>query len=189
MPPKPKFTEREIIAAALRIVSEQGADALTAKSLGKALGSSATPLFTVFSGMEEIRGLVREAAMRHFEQFETPPLTELPIFKQIGMKTVLFAVKEPKLYQLLFMQENRTAVTFDDVFGLLGDTAGLCIETLQKDYALAEEDARLVFENVWIYTFGVGALCANGVCRFSEETLSRMLSTQFFATLQFVQGK
>lgn len=189
MPPKPKFTEEEIIAAALRLVSEHGAEALTAKSLGKALGSSATPLFTVFTGMEEIRARVRQAAMRRFEAFAVPSLDSLPAFKQIGMKTVLFSVCEPKLFQLLFMQENRAAESFDDVFGALGSTASLCIEMLQADYALTREDARLVFETVWIYTFGVGALCANGVCRFSEADLSRMLSTQFRATLQYVQGK
>ena len=41
----------------------------------------------------------------------------MPLFKQIGMQMVLFGAKEPKLYQLLFMQENRCAVSFDDVFG------------------------------------------------------------------------
>lgn len=43
MPPKPKFTREEIIAAALEIVSEKGIEALTAKELGEKLGSSARP--------------------------------------------------------------------------------------------------------------------------------------------------
>lgn len=41
MPPKPRFTKEEIIAAALNIVSENGLQALTAKSLGNALNASA----------------------------------------------------------------------------------------------------------------------------------------------------
>lgn len=37
MPPKPKFTREEIVAAALKVVSQSGISALTAKPLGNAL--------------------------------------------------------------------------------------------------------------------------------------------------------
>ena len=40
MPPKPRFTREEIVAAALDIVSRKGIEALTARELGEALGSS-----------------------------------------------------------------------------------------------------------------------------------------------------
>ena len=52
MPPKPKFTKEEIVAAALTLVSEKGMEALTARELGLRLGSSARPIFTVFQSME-----------------------------------------------------------------------------------------------------------------------------------------
>ena len=113
----------------------------------------------------------------------------MPLFKQVGMQMVLFGAKEPKLYQLLFMQENRNAASFDDVFGALGPTAQTCIELLQAQYDLSQPDARRLFENVWIYTFGVGALCATRVCRFCEEALGQMLTTEFQAMLRFVQAQ
>ena len=62
MPPKPKFSRDEIVQAALALVSEKGAEALTARELGMRLGSSARPIFTVFKGMEELQGEVRDAA-------------------------------------------------------------------------------------------------------------------------------
>ena len=101
---------------------------------------------------------------------------------------VLFGAQEPKLYQLLFMQENRNAVSFDDVFGELGPTAETCIRLIREEYGMGEAEAKLLFENVWIYTFGVGALCATRMCRFSEETLGQMLSTEFQAMLRFVKA-
>ena len=158
MPPKPKFTKEEIVQTALEIVSQKGVDALTAKELGDALGSSARPIFTVFSSM-----------------------------KEVGMQMVLFGAREPKLYQLLFMQENRTAVSFDDIFGELGPTAETCIGLIQETYDMCETEARLLFENVWIYTFGVGTLCATRKCRFSEEALGQMLSTEFQAMMLLVK--
>ena len=48
MPPKPKFTKEEIVAAALELVSANGIEALTARELSAYLGSSARPIFTVF---------------------------------------------------------------------------------------------------------------------------------------------
>ena len=55
MPPKAKFTREEVISAALEIVRANGEEALTARSLGEKLGSSARPVFTLFDSMEEIK--------------------------------------------------------------------------------------------------------------------------------------
>ena len=189
MPPKPKFTKEEIVQTALEVVSQKGVEALTAKELGDALGTSARPIFTVFSSMKQVQDAVREAAMRRFESFAGQKLPDMPLFKQVGMQMVLFGAQEPKLYQLLFMQENRNAVSFDDVFGELGPTAETCIRLIQEEYAMREADARLLFENVWIYTFGVGALCATRMCQFSEEKLGQMLSTEFQAMMLLVKSR
>lgn len=188
MPPKPKFTKEEIVQAALKIVSQKGVQALTAKELGDALGSSARPIFTVFSNMKEVQDEVRAAAMRCFESFAKQKLPDMPLFKQVGMRMVLFGANEPKLYQLLFMQENRNAIKFDDVFGELGPTAQTCISLIQNEYDLSKDEAKLLFEHVWIYTFGVGALCATRVCRFSEEKLGQMLSAEFKAMMMLVKS-
>ena len=187
MPPKPKFTNDEIVQAALEVVSQKGVEALTAKELGDALGSSARPIFTVFRSMKEVQDEVRAAAMRRFERFAAQTLPDMPLFKQVGMQMVLFGAKEPKLYQLLFMQENHNAASFDDVFGALGPTAETCIQSLRNAHGLTEAESRLLFETVWIYTFGIGALCATGTCRFSEQRLGEMLSTEFQAMLLFVK--
>lgn len=187
MPPKPKFTKDEIVQAALEVVSQKGVEALTAKELGDALGSSARPIFTVFRSMKEVQDEVRAAAMRRFERFAAQTLPDMPLLKQVGMQMVLFGAKEPKLYQLLFMQENHNAASFDDVFGALGPTAETCIQSLRNAHGLTEAESRLLFETVWIYTFGIGALCATGTCRFSEQRLGEMLSTEFQAMLLFVK--
>ena len=98
-----------MVQAALELVARRGTEALTARELGAALGSSARPIFTVFRSMDELQQAVREAAMRRFEQFVRQPVPDMPVFKQVGMQMVRFAMEEPKLYQLLFMQENAGA--------------------------------------------------------------------------------
>lgn len=188
MPPKPKFTREEMVEAALELVARRGAEALTARELGAALGSSARPIFTVFRGMDELQQAVREAAMRRFEQFVRQPVANMPVFKQVGLQMVRFAMQEPKLYQLLFMQENADTAGFEDMSRALGGTAKICMEAIRRDYGLTPEEARTLFENVWIYTFGIGALCAAHACRFSEEKLGQMLTSQFQAMMLLMRS-
>ena len=150
MPPKPKFTKEEVVAAALDLVSEKGIDALTARELGARLGSSARPVFTVFRNMEEVQQEVRRAAMARFECYAEKAVTFTPAFKQFGMQMILFAVEEPKLYQLLFMSGDGTAHDFERVFAELGRPAMVCVDLLQRDYGLTAEGAMDLFRHVWI---------------------------------------
>lgn len=188
MPPKPKFTKEEIVAAALELVSEKGMDALTARELGSRLGSSARPIFTVFTSMEEVQQEVRNAALKRFESYAEKALHYTPVFKQVGMQMILFAMEEPKLYQLLYMSENTEMTGFDGVFSRLGNVAQLCVDVIRRDYGLTEPEARQLFEHVWIHTFGIGALCATGMCRFTEEQIIEMLGHDFVAMLMLVKS-
>jgi len=188
MPPKPKFTKEEIVAAALELVSEKGMEALTARELGERLGSSARPIFTVFNSMEEVQEEVRSAALKRFESYAEKAMHYTPVFKQVGMQMILFAMEEPKLYQLVYMSENAGAADFESIVQRLGDVALLCVDVIQRDYGLGEKEARLLFEHVWIYTFGIGALCATGMCRFSQEEIIQMLGQDFMAMLFYAKS-
>lgn len=188
MPPKPKFAKDEIVAAALDIVSGGGVDALTARELGRALGSSARPIFTVFDGMEQLLCAVKDAAMQRYDSFFEMTPKDIPRFKRQGMQMLAFAVKEPNLYKLLFMQQNESARSFHDIFIKLGVGANDGVQTLQTEYALTLNEASRLFQDIWIYTYGVGTLCATGACSFGTEELSRMLTEQFNALLLYIRS-
>ena len=188
MPPKPKFTKEEIVAAALALVSEKGIEALTARELGARLGSSARPIFTAFNSMEEVQEEVRTAALKRFESYAEKAMHYTPVFKQVGMQMILFAIEEPKLYQLVYMSENAGATDFEGIVDRLGDVAQLCVDVIQRDYSLSEKDAKALFEHVWIYTFGIGALCATGMCRFSQDEIIQMLGQDFMAMLFYAKS-
>ena len=188
MPPKTKFTKEQITKAALGVVSEKGAQALTAKELGAALGTSTTPIFTVFNSMQEVQDAVMLAAMERFEEYAHKAAHLGPVFKQVGMQMILFAKEEPKLYQLIFMSSISEAQTFDDIYARLGSVADECLDVLQKDYDLSKDNAKTLFEHVWIHTFGIGALCATGMCDFSHEQIAEMLTQDFTAMMMLMQS-
>ena len=189
MPPKPKYTKDQIIAAALELVSQKGIDALTAKELGHALNTSATPIFTVFNSMQEVQDAVKVAAMDRFESYAHKTGTDMPTFKQIGMQMILFAKEEPQLYQLVFMSQNSDVKSFDDIYTHLGSVANECLNAIQKVYGLTAEDAKTLFEHSWIHTFGIGTLCATGMCDFSHEQISKMLTQDFTAMMMLLKSE
>ena len=189
MPPKAKFTREQITAAALEIVSAKGVQALTAKELGAALGTSTTPIFTVFNSMQEVQEAVMLAAMARFEEYAHKAAHMEPVFKQVGMQMIMFAKEEPRLYQLVFMSSIREAQTFDEIYARLGSVAEECLDVLQKDYDLNQQNARALFEHVWIHTFGIGVMCATGMCNFSHEQIAEMLTQDFTAMMMLMKEK
>ena len=188
MPPKPKFTRQEIAAAALDMIKTGGVEALTARNLGSRLGSSARPIFTLFKNMEEVKQAARDLALREFEDSSKDFTEYTPAFKQVGMQMVSYAVHKPELYKLLFMQEYPERQTFAQLMGKLGGIAEDCVEVIQRDYAMTEEEARLLFEQVWVQTFGLGALCAMKVCDFTEEEIAEKLGQVFAAAVLLIKS-
>ena len=188
MPPKAKFTKEEIVATALAIVKEQGIEALTARSLAKELDSSARLIFTVFSSMDEVQAEVRNAAMKVFESYAETAAEYTPAFKQIGIQMIQFANREPKLFQLLYMQEHNDSKCFEEHLKYLGDTGELCLTVLEQEYALTRKEALALFKQVWIFTYGICVLCATGACRFGEAEIQEMLSREFVSMLVLIKS-
>lgn len=80
MPPKAKFTKEQIVNAALDIIKEQGTSELTARALGKKLGSSACPIFTVFDSMDEVMSETVKAAKALYAEYVKRGLQYSPAF-------------------------------------------------------------------------------------------------------------
>lgn len=188
MPPKPKCTREEIVKAAFDMTRESGIESVAARELGKRLGTSATPIFTHFGSMHELTQEVRKLAMKEFENYVADAVNYSPAFKQFGVRMIAFAKNEPKLFQLLYMQEHEKSHSFDYVYEKLGDAAGVCISILCRDYGLTNEEAHVVFRQVWMQTFSVCIMEANKICHFSEDEISEILGLEFQGVLMLVKS-
>lgn len=184
MPPKAKFTREEIIAAGLEIVREEGFSALTARGLGARLGSSARPVFTIFEGMEEVQQAVTGAARALYGEYIEKGLSEHPAFKGVGTQYILFAVREPKLFQLLFMTEQQEVPNLTGVLARIDDNYEKILTSVRDGYALDRASAEWLYRHLWIYTHGIAALCATGMCRFTGEEISAMMTEVMLSLLE-----
>lgn len=188
MPPKPKFTREEVVAAALELVRQEGSQALTTRALGQRLGSSARPIFTVFANVEELHAEVRAAAMKYFEDYVGQAENYTPAFKQVGVQMLRFACREQELFRLLFMEVHPNAAGIEGLRKILGNMVQLCTGFIRRDYGFSEKDAERLFDHMWIYTYGVGVLCATGMCCFTEEELTDMLGKEFMALATLIRS-
>lgn len=188
MPPRAKFTKEEIVQTAFEMTRKDGFTSVTARKLGKRLGTSATPIFNVFQNMHELQREVRKLAMKEFEKYVADITNYTPAFKQFGMQMIKFAIQEPQLFRILYMEVNEESKSFDEMIKELGDPAFLCIDLIQKEYEVSKEDAKSLFRQAWIHTFSICVLIVNKICRFSAEEITEMLGLEFQGSLMLIKA-
>lgn len=189
MPPKPKFTRDEIVAAAFALVSERGSDALTARELGAQLGSSARPIFTVFEDMAEVRAAVRERAKECFFSYMAVAEDFDPAFKMRGIQYVTFAREQPELFRLLFMQGGSPSPDLDDAIRGSAFGSERDIAIIMRDYHATPEQAEHLFRQLWIYTYGLCVLCTTGALTLSDSELAAQLGEIFRGMVHVVTSE
>jgi len=184
MPPKAKFTRDEIIEKALDIVHTEGIDRLTSRELGAQLGSSARPIFTVFESMDEVKLEVIRHARELYRQYVDRGLKARLAFQGVGVAYITFALEEPKLFQLLFMNAQTTkddageavSVNVSQILPLIDDSYEKILRSVQEPYGLDRQTADRLYKHLWIYTHGIASLCATKMCRFTDEEISTMIT-------------
>lgn len=184
MPPKAKFTREQITEAALEIVRAESFESLTARALGKKLGSSACPIFTVFENMEEVQQTVLGAVKDIYKGYVERGLSEKPAFKGVGTQYILFAMKEPKLFQILFMSERIEPPNLDRVLPVIDESYDKILASITAAYGMEEKDAERLYKHLWVYTHGIASLCATKMCRFTGEEISGMMTEVFSSLLK-----
>lgn len=188
MPPKAKFTKEEILSAALDIVRSKGIDALTARLLADALNSSPRPIFTVFAGMDEIVSEVILKAKSLYAEYVRRGLTCVPQFKGVGVQYILFAIEEPKLFQLLFMNERGSVPPLCEVLQLIEDSFEEILASITNAYGFDRDTALRLYYHMWIYSHGIATLCATKMCSFTADDISRMLTEVCASLIKKIKG-
>lgn len=183
MPPKPKFSKDDIVNAAFDIVRNSGADAMTAREVGKYLGTSSTPIFTAFNDMSELRAAVCDKARAVFDEYMAVAEDFSPAYKKRGMQWVKFAQENPMLFQLLFMSGNEADTDFNSAVEIMPFGKENDISIIIRDYNATPEQAEHLFSQMWVYTYGLCVLCARKVCNFTEDEIMRRLGEVFAGTV------
>lgn len=175
MPPSVKFTKEEIMNAALQVVREKGAAALTTRQIAAVLGVSTRPIFTYFQNMQQVQEAVRQAAQALYHSYIKKGLEQVHPFIGLGEQYIRFATQEPELYRLLFLplapgSENKAMEEMER-------TQNLVLDFLQQIYQLDEAAAKRFFRDVWLVAHSLAALIVTNCCPYSPEEIRQILTS------------
>ena len=173
MPPKPKFTKEELVKAALELAREGGLEMIVARNLGKKLDTAPSTIFTHFSSVEEIKQTVVDVIKQIYNGYVEEGLSMVPPMKGFGVQYIRFAMEEPNLYAILFMNK-RSNLKYVDFIADEGHYEKIVLAA-EENFSISREQAEILYHNMWAYAHGIAVMSATDVCKFSIEEISQML--------------
>ncbi len=105
MPPRPRYSAAQILAAALKLTRAEGIATVTARSVAAQLGCSTGPIFTCFASMEALHEQLMEQIIALFVQMASSAKHDDPLLGA-GIGWLQFATKEPRLYEAVFLRHH-----------------------------------------------------------------------------------
>lgn len=180
MPPKAKFSKEEIIEAAVDIVKAEGFQALTARALGAKLGTSSSPIFTVFQNMDEVQQEVLKSANQLYQNYLETDMksNQYPPYKSSGMAYIRFAKEEKELFKLLFMRDRSQEKLSENK-----EEIRQLINLIKQNLNISEDEAYLFHLEMWIYVHGIATMAATSYLSWDIEFISKTL-TDVYAGLK-----
>ena len=181
MPRQPRFSKDDIVAAGLRIVRSSGLEAVSARALGRELGTSSSPMFTMFKDMNEVMDAIRTAAEKTFIVRMNGVTGYFPAFKEFGLRLVAFAKEDPNVFQMLFVGKDARPEIAESI-------ARECLGSVGQGYGLSSEQAKMLFRQMWPVACGIAALCVRHPEDFPEEEVSKTLSYHFSGIISIIKS-
>lgn len=171
MPPKQRITREMILERSFEMFCREGMEVVNARSVAKALGCSTQPIFSYFSGMEDLKTALEQKAKELFEnalKVEDQPGDPLI---NIGSAYVRFAAEQPQLFMHLFMLNIN-----DPLFPFITEENREKIVRDEAAYTgLTVRAAWHLFVHMSIYIHGLAATRAANKNNFSVEQMNEMI--------------
>ena len=187
MPPKAKFTREQIIQAAVDVTRKQGITAVTAREVGKQLGTSSTPVFVAFENMDDLKQEVLKEAERHYSKYISEGLNYTPMFKAFGCRMIDYAREYPNLFKVLFMNSTESNLNYDDMI-LNFPCADICLKAIKEQTQLSDSQVELLFKQVLITGLGICYLVSSSTCEFTDRQLDEYLGLSYIGSLTAIKN-
>lgn len=184
MPPKTKRGKKEIIGAALDEVRENGFLKLNVRAIARRLDCSTMPIFSVFSGMEELKKAVVDEIVALYASYIEKGLSEEKPFKGAGRAYIRFAKEEPKLFEILFMGEKGAMKELPTI----DPTLGRVIAVAEDSSGLKGDIIEKLHQEMWIFVHGVATMYATKSFVWEESAVDEMLTDVFLGLKERLSG-
>lgn len=187
MPPKAKFTREQIVQAAVDVTREQGLSAVTAREVGKQLGTSSTPVFVAFENMDDLKNEVFKEVKNQYSNYINDGLNYTPMFKAFGLRMIEYAKEYPNLFKVLFMNSTQSDTNYDDLI-LNFPCADICLNAIKEQTKLSDDAVELLFKQVLITGLGICYLVSSKTCEFTDKQLDEYLGLSYIGSLTAIKN-
>jgi len=177
MPPKQRITREMILERSFVMFSREGMEAVNARSVAKALNCSTQPIFSYFSGMDDLKNALEQKAKDTFDNVLASLSEDGDPIVRICEAYIRFAAQEPRLFTHLFLRPVEVAI-----HPLSGGE--LKAELVAKECAfsgMSEELSARVYTEMGIYAHGFAALFASGHARAEMDVAKQMIEDAYKA--------
>ncbi len=174
MPPRKRIFREDILRAAVKLVQEQGAQALSVRNIAQKLNCSTQPIYSEFENMETLRDelmtYVREKYLRE----------DASNYKQVALSFLRFARREKNLFQLVYLRQRAAGETlFEDPNEMQ------TIYKLKANLKLSQKQAAEMHRRMQYYCYSMAVMMATGYLNFSEEEINEELTEYYRIILSY----
>ena len=148
-----------MIQAAFELTEKKGILNVTARDVGKRLGTTPTPIFTYFNGMDELKEAVYQKALRESTDYISECINYTPAFKEFGLRWIRYAYEHPNIYRMVYLFEGVQKPVIGFVNGDLVDALKPMKYEVMNYFKLGDEQARILVNEMLIYAQGIATLC------------------------------
>ncbi|MBE5799026.1 MAG: TetR/AcrR family transcriptional regulator [Clostridiales bacterium] len=171
MPPKQRITREMILERSFEMFCREGMEVVNARSVAKALNCSTQPIFSYFSGMEDLKNALEEKAKELFAQaLQVDDQPGDPVIN-IGCAYTRFAAEQPCLFMHLFMINKD-----DPLYPFISEeNRSLLVQREAEHTGLTLKAAWHLYVHMSVYIHGLAATRAAHKCDFTPEQMSEMI--------------
>ena len=187
MPAIAKVTKEMIIDAAFEIAKEMGAENINARTVSQKLGCSTQPVLYHFKTIEDVRIAAHKKASEFHSNYVTniSGKYERPML-EVGMRHIQLAIEEKNIFRFLFHSNYNTDVSLFD--WLTGENFDSLFPILKKQAKVDEQQAYIIFSQIFLVTHGIASLLANNAMVYDEAYCVNTLSNAYFGIMYLIKG-
>ena len=179
MPPKQRITREMILERSFEMFCREGMAVVNARSVAKALNCSTQPIFSYFSGMEDLKNALELKAKELFEN--ALKVADLPGDPMVNICCAYtrFAAEQSCLFTHLFMlnQDNQ-------LYPFISNEERQELVRREAEYTgLPYEKAAEIFVQMSVYGHGLAAVRAAHKAEFTPEQMEKMIVDTHRATV------
>lgn len=171
MPPKQRITREMILERSFDMFCREGMEAVNARSVAKALNCSTQPIFSYFSGMDDLKTSLEQKAKETFENALKVDHLEGDPIVNVGAAYTRFAAEQPCLFTHLFMINKD-----DPLYPFMSEEQRQALVDRETEHTgLPREHAAAIYVQMSIYIHGLATVRAAHKANFTPEEMEKMI--------------